>query len=78
MTFKMTQHKSNLFFELISLYSSEKLHFVRGIKQNGVSSEIHFLIVVSFNREGSEPGGRLNKKDGLTRYGDSHVKDKTS
>ena len=26
----------------------------------------------------SSPGGRLNKKDGLTRYGDSHVKDKTS
>ena len=25
-----------------------------------------------------DPGGRLNKKDGLTRYGDSHVKDKTS
>ena len=24
------------------------------------------------------PGGRLKKKDGLTRYGDSHVKDKTS
>ena len=24
------------------------------------------------------PGGRLNKKDGLTRYGDCHVKDKTS
>ena len=24
------------------------------------------------------PGGRLNKKDGLTSYGDSHVKDKTS
>ena len=23
-------------------------------------------------------GGRLFKKDGLTRYGDSHVKDKTS
>ena len=23
-------------------------------------------------------GGRLNKKDGLTRYGDSHVQDKTS
>ena len=23
-------------------------------------------------------GGRLNKKDGLTRYGDSHNKDKTS
>ena len=26
----------------------------------------------------SDSGGRLNKKDGLTRYGDSHVKDKTS
>ena len=25
-----------------------------------------------------KPGGRLNKKDGLTRCGDSHVKDKTS
>ena len=24
------------------------------------------------------PGGRLNKKDGLTKCGDSHVKDKTS
>ena len=24
------------------------------------------------------PTNRLNKKDGLTRYGDSHVKDKTS
>ena len=24
------------------------------------------------------PRGRLNKKDGLTRYGNSHVKDKTS
>ena len=25
-----------------------------------------------------DAGGHLNKKDGLTRYGDSHVKDKTS
>ena len=25
-----------------------------------------------------DSGGRLNKKDGLNRYGDSHVKDKTS
>ena len=25
-----------------------------------------------------ESGGRLNKKDGLTGYGNSHVKDKTS
>ena len=30
------------------------------------------------NIKSSLPGGRLNKKDGLTRYGNSHVKDKTS
>ena len=30
----------------------------------------------SCSRKGAGP--RLNKKDGLTRYGDSHVKDKTS
>ena len=30
------------------------------------------------HKEAQESGGRLNKKDGLTRYGDSHVKDKTS
>ena len=28
--------------------------------------------------EGIIWGGRLNKKDGLSRYGDSHVKDKMS
>ena len=28
--------------------------------------------------KGKGSGGRLNKKDGLTRYGNSHVKDKTS
>ena len=40
---------------------------------------IRDLMVASFNTvEDSTAGGRLNKKDGLTRYGDSHVKDKTS
>ena len=38
------------------------------------SSQVTFLDDVKY----AEPGGRLNKKDGLTRYGDSHVKDKTS
>ena len=28
--------------------------------------------------KGAELGVRLNKKDSLTRYGNSHVKDKTS
>ena len=34
--------------------------------------------VFKFNGLSRTSGGRLNKKDGLTRYGDSHVKDKTS
>ena len=33
---------------------------------------------VSRPRLYKKAGGRLNKKDGLTRCGDSHVKDKTS
>ena len=31
-----------------------------------------------FSNNTLKAGGRLNKKDGLTRYGNSHVKDKTS
>ena len=30
------------------------------------------------DKQMTDPGGRLNKKDRLTGYGDSHVKDKTS
>ena len=33
---------------------------------------------IEYRKESYPSGGRLNKKDGLTRYGDSHVKDKTS
>ena len=36
------------------------------------------LSSISYNWLEVTPGGHLNKKDGLTRYGDSHVKDKTS
>ena len=36
------------------------------------------LITTQWWHDTMEPGGRLNKKDGLTRCGDSHVKDKTS
>ena len=35
-------------------------------------------VVFGCDLAGLGTGGRLNKKDGLTRYGDSHVKDKTS
>ena len=38
----------------------------------------HFGVWILDHVVDTEPGGRLNKKDGLTRYGDSHVKDKTS
>ena len=41
---------------------------------NGYLEHLSFYTNVSCY----DPGGRLNKKDGLTRYGDSHVKDKTS
>ena len=37
-----------------------------------------FVQVTAWSFTTSSSGGRLNKKDGLTRYGDSHVKDKTS
>ena len=36
------------------------------------------LVIASLQCIPVQHGGRLNKKDGLTRYGDSHVKDKTS
>ena len=39
---------------------------------------IYRLKCIFPNTAVTEAGGRLNKKDGLTRYGDSHVKDKTS
>ena len=43
-------------------------------------SQLRSSVKYICNKQGLmiEPGGRLNKKDSLTRYGDSHVKDKTS
>ena len=35
-------------------------------------------VSISWRLHDADSGGRLNKKDSLTRYGDSHVKDKTS
>ena len=36
------------------------------------------MVISKYGNTLSTAGGRLNKKDGLTRYGNSHVKDKTS
>ena len=58
--------------KIIKLYQ-QCLHYLNN-KQwiNSLNiCEINLGITVS-------AGGRLNKKDGLTRYGDSHVKDNTS
>ena len=42
-------------------------------------ANVEYIIVVSWSDVYElRPGDRLNKKDGLTRYGNSHVKDKTS
>ena len=40
--------------------------------------QLHECQIVDLRLRNKISGGRLNKKDGLTRYGDSHVKDKTS
>ena len=41
---------------------------------------VHHNVIfhITWPRQAQSTGGRLNKKDGLTRYGDCHVKDKTS
>ena len=63
--------------------NSSSLAFVRGIHRWSMDSPHKGPVTQKMfpfddvTMEG-EPGGRLNKKDGLTRYGDSHVKDKTS
>ena len=42
------------------------------------STKQHAVLGWHSDNKACHSGGRLNKKDGLTRYGDSHVKDKTS
>ena len=52
-----------------------------GIKVNHVSKRCPWCLNYIWNNldgQLKQAGGRLNKKDGLTRYGNSHVKDKTS
>ena len=46
--------------------------------KNSIKVSVSIHCKISCNEFLQNPGGRLNKKDGLTRYGDSHVKDKTS
>ena len=49
------------------------------MKNDRVIKGFYCIIIVRLMVQyGKDTGGRLNKKDGLTRYGNSHVKDKTS
>ena len=61
-----------------------KLHLHLDGVSKGLSILLMFMEIKNYIVRLSKPGafkntgGRLNKKDGLTRYGNSHVKDKTS
>ena len=46
--------------------------------EGGTASQMKGCYLILTQIMPQNAGGRLNKKDGLTRYGDSHVKDKTS
>ena len=49
------------------------------LEKHGFEAEHHYLLdTASWATYRKGTGGRLNKKDGLTRYGNSHVKDETS
>ena len=67
------------FFKLHIIYHVKRIA-LKNLKFSNFSAPINsvHILRVSLCAFLLEPGGRLNKKDGLTRYGDSHVKDKTS
>ena len=54
---------------VVQKYTYQELYPLKRRRLTGVG-----IPIINLRRS----GGRLNKKDGLTKYGDSHVKDKTS
>ena len=60
----------------------QKLHHYKALRSRIIFDHTDpnfvFILLHNHDRKSQSSGGRLNKKDGLTRYGDSHVKDKTS
>ena len=57
------------------------LYTIAIYQQSTVEMDVCLFYTFVFLYSGKQSylsGGRLNKKDGLTRCGDSHVKDKTS
>ena len=65
---------SHFFYKSIVILFSE----VWGESITYLVTPCHCITIVFPKTVPLHPGGRLNKKDGLTRYGNSHVKDKTS
>ena len=64
---------------LITMLQMCLLHFFN--KDGKMDCSCYCLLLVAHiiqKQTRRTAGGRLNKKDGLTRYGNSHVKDKTS
>ena len=51
---------------------------VSSVAHDTMVVDLGFHVDATLHADIAISGGRLNKKDGLTRYGNSHVKDKTS
>ena len=64
----------------ILIYKWPRWYWIRqwGLLYVWIITTYSILCILCGIMRTKETGGRLNKKDGLTRYGDSHVKDKTS
>ena len=76
-----TAHRYHITSDQCQLDSSPTL--LHGINMYSMFSELFlfglcFRLILWLHQAKCYTGGCLNKKDGLTRYGDSHVKDKTS
>ena len=67
-----------IYHGMINLLSPWTFMGCRVLESMGKTAGVGFKISPQICLFLQPPGGRLNKKDGLTRYGDSHVKDKTS
>ena len=72
------KHKMSLWWE----FQAETLYmcpcFEHMYKVSAWNSQKKYDFYNTQNRQNILENSRLNKKDGLTRYGNSHVKDKTS
>ena len=76
MTFVIAEYKGSVtqcYWECRTL----SLMMCDGVIEDAVTYfGVYFEVILTVTH--SRPGGRLNKKDRLTGYGDPHVKDKTS